>query len=236
MEDLSQSAKIVDIDDQATWPEKVVTFIEEKSESVDLEENSSMSIGDDIMLPLLNTSYLLVYHATRLLPHEKEDILSNGLQILTEELVTQKIQKAVHFEYLTEKMGEELLRGSTLRTRPEEDRANQICFVVGKSPFEREDSELSDFFNIWGGEVINFTSAGDNHMSCLKQIGEPAIVKALLLTTDQPSFLISPELTVSFIRAFRGENSSSILHLANESIPSKNILTILRPEVMANRK
>lgn len=228
--------KIVDIDNQATWPEDVVTFIEERSNSIDLEENSSMSIGDEILLPLLNTSFLLVYHATRLLPHEKDDIRTNGLQILTEELVAKKIRDAVHFGYLTERMGEELLCGSTLRTRSEEKRANQICFVVGKSLIEQEDSGLSNLFDIWGGESINFTGAGDNHMTCLKRIGEPSAVKALLPITSQSSIRIYPELTVSFIKAFRGENPSNELHLENESIPSKNILDILKPADMRDQK
>lgn len=236
MEDLSNSAKIVDIDDQATWPEDVVTFIEERSESINLNENSSMSIGDEILLPLLNTSYLLLYHATRLLPHEKEDILEHGLQMLTEELVAKKIREAVGYGYLTERIGEELLCGSTLRTRSEEERANRICFVVGKSPIEQEDPKLANLFDIWGGESINYTDFGKNHVSLLKRIGEPAVVKTLLPSTTRSPIVTSPELTVSFIEAFKGEDSSGELHLENESIPSTYILDILRPADMRIKK
>lgn len=236
MKVLSNPTKIVDIDNQATWSEEIVTFVQERSESINLEENSSMSIGDEILLPLLNGSYLLVYHATRLLPHEKEDILENGLQFLTEELVERKIRKAVHHGYLTAKIGEELRHGSTLKTRPEEQRANQICFVVGKSPFEHEEPGLSNLFDIWGGESINYTCTGDNHMSCLKEIGEPAVIRALVPITPQSSVDIYPELTVSFIEAFRGRIASSDLFLNNESISANDILGILSPEDMAIRK
>lgn len=236
MENLSNSANIVDIDDQATWPEEVVAFIKEKSESINLNENPSMSIGDETLLPLLNTSYLLLYHATRLLPHEKEDILENGLQILTGELVAKKIREAVSYGYLTARVGEELLCGSTLRISPEEKRANRICFVVGKSPIEKEDPNLSDLFDIWGGESINYTDAGLKHMSLLKRIGEPVVVKTLLPSTTRSPIPTAPELTVSFIKAFKGEDSSGELHLENESIPSKYILDILRPEDMVRRK
>ena len=111
MEDLSNSAKIVDVDYKTTGPTEVVTFIEEQSDSINLGENSSLSIVDHILLPLLNTVSLFVYHATRLLPHEKEGILTSGLQILTEDLVVKKIQEAVNYGYFTESVGEELRSG-----------------------------------------------------------------------------------------------------------------------------
>lgn len=228
--------QIVDVDDTTSWPDEVVGFIEEQSETADLESNPFMSAEDEILLNLLDSMYLLVYHATRLLPHEKDDIRTNGLQVLTGELVTRKIREAVRYEYLTEEIGEELRCGSTLRTQPEEKRANKICFVLGKSPFEKEHSGLSNLFDIWGGESINYTDAGDKYMSCLKKIGEPAVVKALLPITAHSSVHIYPALTSAFIMTFRGENPSGELQLENESIPPKCILDILRPEGMANRK
>lgn len=235
MEDLSKSGKIVDLDDQSTWPEEVVTFIREKSESIDMEENSSMSIGDHILLSFLRTSYLLVYHATRLLPHEKEDIRANGLRILTGEFAAKKIRDAVEYGYLTERIGNELQHGTTSWDDSDGERINQICLVFGKSPFKLQELGLRYFFEEWGGEFISYTDAGGKYKTCLKQIGEPAIVKALLPITAESSLVISPELIVSFIEAIRGENASSTIHLNNEAISSKYILNILRPEDLANK-
>lgn len=233
MEDLSISDKIVDLDDQSTWPEDVITFIREKSDSVNLEENSSMSIGDDVLLPLLNGSSLLVYHATRLLPHEKEDIRVNGLHILTEEFAARKIRKAVENGYLAEEIGKELQQEIALWDDSDGKRTNQICFVFGRSPFKLEEPGYSHFFEEWGGEFISYTDAGKTHKKYLKQIGKPAIVKALLPISLEPSLHAYPELTVSFIEAFREEISSSELYLENKAISAKNILDILSCEILA---
>lgn len=227
--------KIVDVDDTTSWPDEVVGFIEEQSETADLESNPFMSAEDKILLNLLDSMHLLVYHATRLLPHEEIDIKTRGLQILTKELVTKKIQGAVAGGYLEKKVGSELLADSTLWSDPHAYRADQICFVLGKTPFEREDSGLMPLFSIWGGESINFTEVGSKYRSQLIEIGEPAVIKVILPLTRQSTMHAYPGLTTSFIKVFRNEPDASDVFWKNISIPVSCILDIVRPEEMVAR-
>lgn len=224
--------KIVDVDDTASWPDEVVEFIEEQSETADLESNPFMSAEDEILLNLLDSMHLLVYHATRLLPHEVIEIKTSGLQILTKELVTKKIQGAVAGGYLEKKVGDELLEDSKLWSDPHAHRANQICFVLGKTPFEREDSGLWPLFSIWGGESINFTKVGSKYKSLLKEIGEPAVIKAILPLTRNATMHVHPGLTTSFIKVFRNEPDASDIFWEDISIPGSCILNIVPPEDM----
>lgn len=230
------SVKIVNMDDTTTWSTDIVEFIQEQSETVDLESNPFMTAEDEILRNLLDSLHLLVYHATRLLPHEEIDIKTNGLQILTKELVTEKIRNAVTGRYLEEEVGRELLAGSTLWSNPHAHRANQICFVLGISPFEKEESGLCPLFDIWGGETINFTEVGNKYKSRLKQIGEPAVIKTILPLSRQSSINVYPGLTTSFIRVYRNEPDSSDVFWKNMSIPSNYILDIVKPEEMVKSR
>lgn len=224
------------MDDLTTWPDGIVAFIEEQLESFVLERYLFSRAKDEILIDLLDSLPILTYHATRLLPHEKVEIRTSGLQFLSKELVTKKIQEAVKFGYLTEEIGLELFYGSTLWSEPNAHRADQICLVLGKSPFESQASGLNPLFDIWGGESINITTAGTKYESLLKQIGEPAVVQALLPLKIESSILAAPSLTLSFIRAFKNEDSSSDIFWKNEPIPSKYILDIVRPEDMVKTK
>lgn len=228
--------EIVNVDDITSWPTDIAGFIEEQSETADLESNPFMTAEEDILLNLLESLHLLVYHATRLLPHEKIDIKTNGLQILTKELVTKKIQDAVAHGYIEKIVGSELLAGSSLWSDPRARRADQICFVLGKKPFEMEDPGLHSLFSIWGGESINFTEFGRIHESELREIGEPAIVKAILPITRESSFDAFPSLTASFIKVYRNEPDASDIFWKNLPIPSSCILDIVSPEEMSTSR
>ncbi len=224
--------KIVDVDDTTSWPAELVGFIEEQSETADLESNPFMSAEDEILLSLLDSMHLLVYHATRLLPHEEIDIRTSGLQILTKELITKKIQSAVAGGFLEKNIGSELLADSTLWSDPRAHRADQICFVLGKTPFEREDPGLCPLFSIWGGESINFTKVGSKYKSLLRKIGEPAVIKAVLPLTRQAILHAHPGFSASFIKVFRNEPDASDVFWKNKSIPGSCIIDIVRPEEM----
>lgn len=228
--------KIVDIDDFATWPDEVVKFIEKQSKIFDLGEDPFMSVGNRTLVGLLDSSLILVYHATRLLTHETDDIRTNGLKILTKELVDKKIREAVHYGYLTEEIGEEIRDGSTFRTRASEKRANQICFVLGKSAFVNNDSGLGPLFRIWGGESINNTMMGVKHRSILMEIGEPAVVKTLLPITGDSPLEKEFRLILTFIKAFKNKAPVGSIFWKDRSIPGKYILDILKPTEMVNPK
>lgn len=226
--------KIVNVDDISSWPIDIASFIEEQSKTANLESNPSMTAEDKILLNLLDSLYLLVYHATRLLPHEEIDIKNNGLQILTKELATNKVQGAVAGGYIDQNVGRELLAGSSLWSDPYAHRADQICFVLGKTPFEMEYSGLHSLLNIWGGESINFTEVGNKFKPKLKEIGEPAVVRAILPINRESTLITFPSLTAPFIKVYKNEPRAwSDVFWKNLSIPSSCILDIVRPEEMS---
>ena len=236
MIDSAKLSKIVDIDDLVTWPDEVVEFIETQSQIFDLGKDSYMSAGNRVLAGLFDSSFILVYHATRLLPHEIDDIRANGLKILTEELIEKKIREAVHYEYLPKEIGEELRDGSTFKTRAKEKRANQICVVLGKSAFVNKVSSLRPLFGIWGGETINKTIVGLKYRSILTEIGEPAVLKTLLPITGDSHLDEEFLLTLTFIRAFKNKAPVGSIHWKDRSIQGQYILDILKPADMTNQK
>ena len=91
---------VVDVDVQETWPVTVIEFVEHWAVQV----ASSTSYAADLAIPLeadeefreiLAGHELRAYHATRLLDHEGEMIRSQGLRLLTVELVEERLRMAI---------------------------------------------------------------------------------------------------------------------------------------------
>ena len=232
METDPTSKNFIDIDDQSTWPEGVKFFVASLFKKYILDKNQFLINEDEQLIPLFKSQPLLTYHATRLLPHEIMDIKNNGLQILTRELVRKKIDDAVNYGYLTQEIGTELLQNSILWRKRQTNRENQVCLVLGGSPFRNSAPGLRLLFGIWGGEAINMTVVGNKYRALLSKIGEAVVLKVHLPLDTNSNFQVHPSITLSFMKAFKKEGPVCDLLWREGTIHSKHILEIFSPKEM----
>jgi hypothetical protein len=221
--------KVVSPDDNSTWSEELTDFIESKSAKYDFETNVFGNDDDDRLRSLIAPNHVLVYHATKLLPHEITLIESDGLMPLTPELVELKINHAVLSDFLTDWQGEELLNGSSFRTRADEQRSNQICLILGCNVLYENHSGFTKLLNIWGGESINHTDAGEKHERHLMEIGIPAIIKLGIPVGPDVDLGQDYPLRKPFYGNFLKRPESITIRWEGSLIPSEWILDILKP-------
>lgn len=192
------SPTVVDIDDVETWPSHLREVVEEVS--ADLADSSEYFADLDVPLEQehsfrdLTHGYVFrAYHATRLLHHEIEAIGATGLAPLTQKLIDQRLMDAVRLQELPSDIAATLNRDNALRGPPLGLRSDQVCLFLSRAGIRYDVRELWNFMRIWGGEGINFTNAGSQHVDALR-IGKPAIVVALVDLSDREVSQCHPEL------------------------------------------
>jgi hypothetical protein len=226
--DLEQN--LIDPDDTLTWPNDLAAFVKSIAGKVSQDDGSFHLNENDTLCRLINSNFIVAYHATRLLAHEITEIKANGLNMLTKDLVTRKIEGAVTHGYMDRITGNELLADSTLWSEPSAHRANQICLFAGKSVLDqREGRSIINFLDIWGGESINFTKMGTKHKSLLKGIGIPAIVKVKLVVDPESNIVLQPNLCHVFAGTFLERPVSAGIYWEKGDIPSDWIIDVMVP-------
>ena len=99
--------RVVDVDDATTWPTAVADFVSEWATNL---RGTTTSAGylkipnsaDVELYGLLGGCDVRAYHCARLLDHERAEILSNGMQPLTEALTEERIKRAHEVRAITE--------------------------------------------------------------------------------------------------------------------------------------
>lgn len=195
------------IDSPETWPAEVRR---EADRMAELLAGTTCYTGD-LRLPehyddefrrLLAGHQLRAYHATRLLPHEIEDVRSGGLRRLTRDLVAQRLQGLQASGLVTDAEVEELRSHTVFALDNYENRQGQICFVLGNNSFSEAD--MYRLLETWGGEAI-FWGVGCDHplRERLRSVGEPVVVAVGLdgLDAGWRVHAVWPELPKLFIAA-----------------------------------
>jgi hypothetical protein len=217
----------VDPDDPTGWPTSVTSIV-------------ASAGGPDLALPwghdadtelrdALGEASLLAYHATRLLPHEEEQIRGHGLRLLTEELIDHRLTAAVEYGYLDEEVARQLLRGNALRSRRNDRRQGQICFFVGTSVLVEHPHAVRPLLKTWGGEGINFTDAAQLAINRLRSIGRPVILVVALPHTTKVQMVTYPSLTSVFSGAYYGAPRSADLFWREGDIQAECVAALWTP-------
>lgn len=132
----------VELDMPAGWPGTIKRMVVEVAQQVHapLESIGYMdglfSEREDEFRSLFSGHALRAFHCTRLLPHEEEWIRNRGLLLLTEQLVMERIERAVDVGAVTRQTADDLLRSHVFATREHDNREKQVCFFLSPRVFE----------------------------------------------------------------------------------------------------
>jgi hypothetical protein len=215
----------VDPDGPTSWPTSITSIVR----SAGGRDVDSLPWGHDADTKLrdaLGGTPLLAYHATRLLPHEEEQIRGHGLRLLTEDLIAHRLTAAVEHGYFEDEVAQQLLHGNALRSRRDDRRQDQICFFVGTSVLVEHPHAVRPLLKTWGGEGINFTEAAQPLTDRLRSIGRPVILVVALPHTAQAQMVTYPSLTSVFSGAYQGAPRSADLFWREGDIPGECVAAL----------
>ncbi len=235
---------IVDIDDLESWPPEVTRLVERVIEGMtdpDWRNDPYDHLGwthlekERQLRELLNHCRLVGYHATRLLPHEIDQIREvTGLEVLTEELRVRKVSQARshHPDAFTgdDPNGDALLRSGPNDWQGTADvRLGYLDFVAPFTMFDYDAHGLMNLLDTWGGETLGWIADGKTSSTTLQKLtalSEPAIVE---IAVRVPTLNLTPLLPAFAGRL--GEVPGSYWHQwrTTETVPPPYVLEIITP-------
>ena len=173
-------AKVIEADEPATWPSALTDAVRHAADrlrgsteyalDLDLASDEEAAIG----VALAGVD-LRLYHSTRLLPHEIEQVRSEGLRLLDDALIAEKLAAAVDGGHLT-RVEADQLAAEHAPTTPEGHRAGQVCAVLSTWSFTNDVGAVWRLVTSWGGEAIYWAHEHTPLGTRLASIGTPAIV------------------------------------------------------------
>jgi hypothetical protein len=230
--------RAIDLDDTGTWPADLWDHVLRRATDLrgTTQYTSDLEIGldgDGRFDQIVSEHRLRAYHCTRLLPHEVARIRAEGLRPLDEDLVTSRLDQALHHGAVTEDQHRELTGTTVFRRRNANGRQSQVCAVVGRGPFDDEYSGLWRLLTTWGGEAIYDAHGRTPVEHYLSEVGTPSIVVVDLDLGAPPMgghrHLFSPDLEKVFIGrilGLRGADSSAHYFA---SVKAADIVDIWQP-------
>jgi hypothetical protein len=228
-------AKIVDLDDESSWPETVRSFVADQvarsvgsteftadlpSELVERGEEFHAVFGD---------RRLLAFHATSLLDHEIGEVHDDGLRCLSADLVAEKISGAYSQAAISTAQRDQCLAQNVYAIDNTVGRVGRVCLVLGRSIFDGHGGGLTPSLGGWGGEAMN-GGPGPDEDPILRELGHPSIVAVatdLGVPGDRP--YAAPGLAKVFVGRRLGlEDACGEIHVKAD-IPAEDILAIWHP-------
>lgn len=169
---------LIDVDDPTTWPDSTKGWVRRRASALvgttRYVEDLAIHLEEEAgFRQTLGPCKVRAFHCTRLLPHEIADIRTNGLRLLTEDLVRDRITAAIAHEALPTAAQTAAEQGNVYAVQDPLGRENQTCVVVGRSIFDSDAGGLAGFLTYWGGEAIR---GGPADVAALAHIGIPSIV------------------------------------------------------------
>lgn len=155
------------------------------------ERNEVISLIDNV----IQDCSLIGYHCTRLTENEVQEIRANGLQLLSKDFITQRIERLLKEKEI--EIATHLISKNECNNKNRRDR---IWFVCGQSVLKYS-SGVIRLFSSWGGEALYISHEGDrNSGPVLKTIGRPYIIKVNLIPSELDLFInLSHKVEESFL-------------------------------------
>lgn len=195
----------VDIDDPTTWPPEIYRTVADWADSCD---GSTTHTTDLPLSPALDDSFresfrgILVraYHYTRLLPHERQLVLSEGLRPLSARLLHDRIESARLVGAISAPEAAQFHEAHVFAAGEQKNREGRVCLVLSRRTLERDLDGCLPLLTTWGGEGLYRSSRGVPFRERFRTLGSPAAVVALLdLSEHVPKHLIFPGLYKAFV-------------------------------------
>lgn len=219
---------VLDIDRPRTWPADLLAVTSRLSLGQTIGEMQDHWFPDEEVFSfrsLVRKYSMRVYHATRLLDHERVAIRDDGLRALSEDLLAERIISASELGLLTAEERVVLEASNAFASGTAEHRENRVCFVIGQHVFQDEPGGVESFLTVWGGEGIYMRLDRDDRAR-LERLGRPSIVVAdVAMDRDWHAF---PELLNLFVRRALGDHVIAELHYL-ASVPAGSVAAIWQP-------
>lgn len=169
------------VEDPRTWPPQVADVLAPIAERLEGSANAALDLHVDdsavshIHAALQGTCWR-VYHCTRLLPQERDDVLRWGLAPASDGLLEAKLMAAVKYGYLLEAEAAAIQASSMLapNRRQRHARAGRICALTTSDSLA-DYHGLWRFLETWGGEIVHFGQS-EGVASRLQGLGVPSVV------------------------------------------------------------
>lgn len=238
---------VIDPGQPDTWPADVRDHIDRLAESCKANPQNSRETPSCELTPetvdaftaerefleVLGNRMIVLYHATRLLPHELVRVEQLGLLILSEEERHQRLDSVIeHYGDVITPERLEALRSSGPLARDSLQRSARLGVLYGITPlgatFEDAGSSMTVFLENWGGESFYWAAYSDEDIA--ETIGE--------LTRQSIATIVEFAVPASwldryshvwqiFVGQLRGWDGACGEFRLGQSIPPRQILELL---------
>lgn len=220
----------LDIDDEATWSEEIRLTIGQiivaRPEILEAKDDDELLLTFDErnqIEDLLRRVPVVMYHATRFLPHEIDLVNRDGLKPLSKDLVSSRIDGAVASGDLDKEVAIRLLE-AVLCGADDENRRAQICFATSRNAI-RSRAHFQNLFGYWGGEVIYGDLIDDFDMRARLSIGQPTLIKAVVFLDSPTISFCNFDPTLCLVAVKAGIRAEGTIHLS--TLPLQGILEVI---------
>jgi hypothetical protein len=223
---------MIDLDKPTTWPSAVMDWAGSYAESLRGSTHLTPDLdvpleGEDEFRSLLDGHGVLAFHCTRLLDHEVKAIRTQGLRMLTRELVEERIAEAHCRGCITDGQQNVALERNVFARHDEHGREGQVCLVLGRQAFNEPGNGCEPLLSGWGGEGLNGGPFGNPWDLA---VGTPTLVVACVdLSVSHRVSPTFPDLHKLFVGTLLGtEQTWADVHL-RAPVLSGDILEIWQP-------
>jgi hypothetical protein len=226
---------VVDIDAAVTWPQAIRSRAEELANVL---RGTTRYVGDlrgaegvaEEFRSLFKDYSLRAYHATRLLDHEVVMIRDQGLRILSEELIRERIEAAHHRGHLTSDERAALLVGNVFAEGRARNRAGHVNLFISTTPLRTRVHGVRPPLTTWGGEGIYMAKGGYDLRARLSRIGRPTIVVVNAELGPNPqAHGIGPERWKLFVGRLLGFEPEAADLITVTPVPPSDVVEIWQP-------
>jgi hypothetical protein len=245
--------QLIDADCESTWPKALLRGLDARRQALaDFQAERARidrAAEDDVHLRIERpsnpnqaawdgalalakcttaSSYLLGFHATRLLNYEIEDIRQRGLEVLSADLLRRRLLRAQGVGALT---GGQVALLLARHQAADDNRRARTAFFFTRA--QLSDAGLDRLCGSWGGEALYNSHEDDPETGpLLKSFGSPCIVVAAVRVADiEERFEIDYRLVNVWCRR-RGiitERRPDFGGVVHTPTPAESILRIVRP-------
>lgn len=225
-------ANVIDVDDPNTWYSGLQSAVAAVAERLvgTTEQTSELAITDldefEIVTSLAGVDVRL-YHATRLLPHEVDQIEHEGLRMLDAHLISDKLDGAVRAGMLSVAERAQLASTHAPIDGSAGRRAAQICAAVTPYAFSHDVHGVWPLMSRWGGESIYWAHETTPLGALLAQIGNHAIVVFTALVARDDNYF--PSLARTLVATVLGLTDVAADVFLHAPVPPERIEGIWMP-------